>query len=59
MLAFGIGTLPAVMSVGIMANILSKLSRMQRFKQTVGVLLIIVALFAAFPELYPLRLQHF
>ncbi len=59
MLAFGIGTLPAVMSVGIMADILSKLSRMQRFKQTVGVLLIIVAIFAAFPWLYPLRIQHF
>jgi len=58
MLAFGIGTLPAVMGVGIMTEILSKLSRMQRFKQAVGILLIIVAIFAAFPWLYPLRLQH-
>ncbi|WP_245395267.1 sulfite exporter TauE/SafE family protein [methane-oxidizing endosymbiont of Gigantopelta aegis] len=58
MLAFGIGTLPAVMGVGIMTEILSKLSRMQRFKQAVGILLIVVAIFAAFPWLYPLRLQH-
>lgn len=59
MLAFGLGTLPAVMSVGIMAELLAKLTRMQRFKQLIGILFLIVALLAAFPWLYPMRLQHF
>ncbi|WP_349431433.1 sulfite exporter TauE/SafE family protein [Methylomarinum sp. Ch1-1] len=59
MMAFGLGTLPAVMGVGIMAEILAKLSRMQRFKQVIGVMFIIVAILAAFPWLYPMRLQHF
>ena len=59
MFAFGLGTLPAVMGVGIMTEILTKLSQMQRFKQVVGIFFIIVALLAAFPWLYPMRLQHF
>jgi sulfite exporter TauE/SafE len=59
MLAFGIGTLPAVMGTGIMTGILTRLSRMQRFKQIVGLLLIALALLAAFPGLNPMRLQHF
>jgi len=59
MLAFGLGTLPAVMGVGIMTEILIKLSRMQHFKQMVGGFLIIIAVLAAFPWIYPLRLQHF
>lgn len=58
MLAFGLGTLPAVLGVGIMTNILTKLSQMQRFKQVIGVLLILIALIALFPELNPMRLQH-
>lgn len=58
MLAFGLGTLPAVMGVGIMTDILTKLSRMSRFKQMVGILLIVLAILAAFPWLNPLRLQH-
>lgn len=58
MLAFGIGTLPAVVGVGIMANIITKLSRMQRFKQLIGLLLVLVALIAVFPWLNPMRLQH-
>jgi len=58
MLAFGLGTLPAVLGVGIMTNILTKLSRMQRFKQITGLLLIFIALIALFPELNPMRLQH-
>lgn len=54
MLFFGLGTLPAVMSVGIMTGILTRLSRMQRFKQAVGLFMIILALFSALPWLNPL-----
>lgn len=58
MLAFGLGTLPSVMGVGIMTDILTKLSKMHRFKQIVGMLLVLVALLAVFPKLNPMRLQH-
>jgi hypothetical protein len=58
MLAFGLGTLPAVMGVGIMTAILTKLSRMNRFKQAVGLFMIVLALLAAMPELNPMRLHH-
>ncbi|MGR8935384.1 MAG: sulfite exporter TauE/SafE family protein [Gammaproteobacteria bacterium] len=59
MLAFGLGTLPAVIGTGIMTGILTRLSKMRRFKQIVGILLIVLALLAAFPWLNPMRLQHF
>ncbi|MGY6276641.1 sulfite exporter TauE/SafE family protein [Methylomonas sp. MgM2] len=58
MLAFGLGTLPAVVGVGIMTSMLAKLSRIQHFKQAVGILLIIFALLAAFPWLNPMRIEH-
>lgn len=58
MLAFGFGTLPAVMGVGIMTSLLTRLSRMQRFKHLVGLLFVIVALLAAFPWLNPMRVEH-
>ena len=58
MLAFGLGTLPAVAGVGIMTDVLTKLSRMRRFKQIVGILLIVLAILAVFPWLNPMRLQH-
>jgi sulfite exporter TauE/SafE len=58
MLAFGLGTLPSVLGVGIMTDILTKLSRMERAKQAIGLLLVLIALAAVFPWLYPLRLQH-
>ncbi len=58
MLAFGLGTLPSVLGVGIMTDVLTKLSRIHRFKQIVGLLLIVIALVAVFPELNPMRLQH-
>ncbi len=58
MLAFGFGTLPAVISVGIITGTLTRLSRMQYFKQTVGLLMIALALLAALPWLNPMRLQH-
>jgi sulfite exporter TauE/SafE len=58
MLFFGLGTIPAVMGVGIMTGILTKLSGLQRFRQIIGLLMITLAIFAAFPELNPMRLQH-
>ncbi len=59
MLSFGLGTLPAVVGFGIMSNVLVKLSNKQRFRQLIGICLVIIALIAVFPELYPMRLQHF
>ena len=58
MLSFGLGTLPAVVGVGIMTSMLARLSKIQHFKQAVGILLIIFALLAAFPWLYPMRVEH-
>ena len=60
MLAFGLGTLPAVMGVGIMTHILTRLSRMQRFKQAIGLFMIVLALLAALPWLNPMAFttQH-
>ncbi|QWF69562.1 sulfite exporter TauE/SafE family protein [Methylomonas paludis] len=58
MLAFGIGTLPAVMGVGIITPLLTRLSKAQRFKRFVGILFIAFALLAAFPSLNPMRVQH-
>jgi sulfite exporter TauE/SafE len=54
MFAFGLGTLPAVMGVGIMTHILTRLSRMQRFKQAIGLFMIVLALLAALPWLNPM-----
>jgi hypothetical protein len=56
MLFFGLGTLPAVMGVGIMTGILTRLSRMQRFKQAIGLLMIALALLAALPWLNPMAI---
>jgi sulfite exporter TauE/SafE len=56
MLFFGLGTLPAVMGVGIMTGVLTKLSRMQRFKQAIGLFMIVLALLAAMPWLNPMAL---
>lgn len=58
MFAFGLGTLPAVMGVGIMTPLLTRLSKAQQFKRIVGVLFIVFALLAAFPSLNPMRVQH-
>jgi len=54
MLAFGLGTLPAVMGVGIMTHVLTRLSRMQRFKQVIGLFMMVLALLAALPWLNPM-----
>ncbi len=57
MLTFGIGTLPAVMGVGIMTSLMARLSQMRRFRQSAGLFLIALALLAAFPWLNPMRLH--
>ncbi len=54
MLAFGLGTLPAVMGIGVMTQVLTKLSRMQRFKQLIGIFMVLLAFLAAFPSLNPM-----
>jgi hypothetical protein len=53
MLAFGVGTLPAVVSVGLMTSLLMRLSSMKKFRQAAGISLILLALLAAFPWLNP------
>jgi sulfite exporter TauE/SafE len=54
MLFFGLGTLPAVMGVGIMTGVLTRLSKMQRFNQAIGLFMIVLALLAAMPWLNPM-----
>ena len=56
MLFFGLGTLPAVMGVGIMTSLLTRLSRMRRFKQAIGLFMIALALLAALPWLNPMAI---
>jgi sulfite exporter TauE/SafE len=54
MLAFGVGTLPAVVGVGIMTSWMVRLSNMKKFRQAAGITLIVLALLAAFPGLNPM-----
>lgn len=56
MFAFGLGTLPAVMGMGIMTSILTRLSRTPRFKQVIGLFMIALALLAAMPWLNPMAI---
>ncbi|MCX7101244.1 MAG: sulfite exporter TauE/SafE family protein [Methylobacter sp.] len=56
MLFFGLGTLPAVMGVGIMTGFLTKLSRMKRFKQAIGLFMMALALMAALPWINPMAI---
>jgi len=58
MLSFGLGTLPAVLSLGIMTSLMSRLAHNNKFRQFTGIFMILLALFSAFPDLYPLRI-HF
>lgn len=58
MLAFGFGTLPAVLGVGIIAQISINSLRRPYVKQIIGLLMILLALAAAFPWFYPMRIQH-
>ncbi len=57
MTAFGLGTLPAVMGVGIMTNWMARLSRMRRFRHFAGIVMVMLALMAAFPQLNPMVMQ--
>ncbi|MFI3186323.1 MAG: sulfite exporter TauE/SafE family protein [Methylococcaceae bacterium] len=56
MLFFGLGTLPAVMGVGIMTGLLTRFSRMPHFKQLIGLFMIALALLAALPWLNPMAI---
>lgn len=58
MVAFGVGTLPAVMGVGVMISVLTRLAANQRFKQIVGLIMIALALLAAFPTLNPMAMTN-
>jgi sulfite exporter TauE/SafE len=57
MAAFGLGTLPAVMGVGIMTSLMTRLARNRWTRRCAGLFMVLLAVFAAFPELYPLRMQ--
>jgi sulfite exporter TauE/SafE len=57
MLAFGLGTLPAIVGAGIMTGTLAKLAGTQRFKQFIGLILVMIGLIAVFPWLNPMHLQ--
>ncbi len=59
MLAFGLGTLPAVAGAGIIASLMTRLLAMPNFRRAIGVFMILLALLAALPWLNPLRMQHF
>lgn len=54
MLMFGLGTLPAVVGVGIMTSWMVRLSQMKKFRQAAGITLLALALLAAFPWLNPM-----
>lgn len=58
MFAFGLGTMPAVMGVGIMTSWMVRLSTMKKFRQMTGITLIVLGLLAAFPWLNPMVIQH-
>lgn len=58
MAAFGAGTLPAVMGVGIMTNWMVRLAKMHRFRLAAGAFIIVLALLAAFPNLNPWVMQQ-
>ncbi len=44
MLAFGLGTLPAVMGTGLVSSFISRISSLHTTKQVVGMLLVLVAI---------------
>ena len=43
MLAFGLGTLPAVLGTGMVSSFISRISRLHTAKQVIGMLLVIIA----------------
>ncbi len=58
MLFFGLGTLPAIIGIGIISSLLANLLHRPHFKQVVGLLMILLAFASAFPWLYPMRIEH-
>ncbi len=46
MLAFGLGTLPAVMGTGMVSSFISRISKLHTTKQVIGMLLVLVAIFS-------------
>ena len=54
MLFFGLGTIPAVMGVGVMTSWMVRISGIRQFRQIAGIFLILLAMMAAFPDLNPL-----
>jgi len=44
MLAFGLGTLPAVMGTGLVSSFISRISSLRKTKQIIGMLLVLVAM---------------
>ena len=57
MLAFGLGTMPAVMSIGVMTSLMVKVSSHGSFRQIAGCTLIFLALMGMAPNINPL-VQH-
>ncbi|HDY86027.1 hypothetical protein LCGC14_0793690 [marine sediment metagenome] len=55
MLAFGAGTLPAVMGAGLFTGILSAMARVKHLRQVAGVLIIAMALATTF---WPMTMDH-
>ena len=46
------------LGVGVMISVLTRLASMKRFKQIVGIIMIALALFAAFPMLNPMAITN-
>ena len=55
MLAFGAGTLPAVMGAGLFTGMLSAMARVKHLRQIAGVLIIAMALVTTF---WPISMEH-
>jgi sulfite exporter TauE/SafE len=56
MLAFGAGTLPAVMGAGLFTGMLSAMARVKHLRQIAGLLIIAMALVTTF---WPMNVEHF
>jgi hypothetical protein len=58
MLAFGAGTLPAVMGAGLFTGVLSQLARSQRLRQIAGLLIIVMGIATLFIPLAEHHAHH-
>lgn len=54
MFSFGLSTLPAVMGIGIITSVVTRFSRIQSFKELIGLAVVCLALMAALPWLNPM-----